>query len=378
MADSEQERNEDGNESRNEDIIEPDGPYRDEEKTRREDATTLKNLISQVDTLHSTILLHPELWFRPELQATREFVEKIKNDPAHFPPALPTSTGNEARDTGRAVPPLTKGIAKKLYAGTVCDHTDVDDEFPVVLVTAIDCKHRNVELGSRANREKHFVLLAADGDDDILTLLVGTQLNSRMGTVEVGSVIELRSFVRGFRPRVPDTPERMSVLVSNFSPCGSMEVKDSLLSLPTERLTVQHPNREDEESNEDDTDDDDDDSDYGGGTSWESAICTSSRPLCKKHGYQFDVCVTEAYPINEFCLEEIAQECWFVTKEVSSMEPSDKRNVLYWWFMVNVYRIGGAGKRKHPPACLIKAIRDFYPNPEGVPYVGFSRKRKRH
>jgi hypothetical protein len=32
-----------------------------------------------------------------------------------------------------------------------------------------------------------------------------------------------------------------------------------------------------------------------------------------------------------------------VSKEIRNMKPNEKRNVLYWWFMVNVYHIGGKG-----------------------------------
>jgi hypothetical protein len=43
-------------------------------------------------------------------------------------------------------------------------------------------------------------------------------------------------------------------------------------------------------------------------------------------------------------LEETATDCWFVSKEICNMKPNEKRNVLHWWYMVNVYHIGGKGK----------------------------------
>ena len=376
-----------GEPSPNEDIVEPTGGYRDEQKRSRKNQSQLSDLIQQVDNFHEVLLEHPELWCRPELKHTREFVEKIKSDPTHFPPTLPAAAATSAELTA---PPLTKGIAQRLYAGTVCDNNDFGDGFPIVVVTSVDSKHSQVELVQHTNQEKRFILHVADGNDNIITILMGTQLNSRIGMIDIGSVIELLSFRRGFRPRVDnETPERMAVLVSNFRPRGSMEVKESLQRMPTERLTVEHPNEEteDEEIDDDDSsssgDDgsyDDDDSDDDGEPKWKKATCTSNKRLCHKYGYGFDLCVTEAYTISEFDLEEIAGECWFVTKGVNDMAPKEKRNILYWWFMVNVYHIGGQGKRKRPPKCLIKAIREEYPNPEGVPYVDFrrsSRKRRR-
>ena len=197
----------------------------------------------------------------------------------------------------------------------MCDNNDIEDDFPIVVVTNIDSKHSQVELGQHTNQEKRFVLHAADGDDNIITILMG-----RMGMIDIGSVIELLSFRRGFRPRVDnETPERMAVLVSNFRPRGSMEVKESLKQMPTERLTVEHPNEdtEDDEMDDDDSsssssssssDDDsyEDGSEDGGEPRWTKAVCTSNKRLCHKHGYGFDLCVTEAYTIREFDLEEIA------------------------------------------------------------------------
>lgn len=247
-----------------------------------------------------------------------------------------------------------------------------------------------MELGQHTNQEKRFVLHVADGDDNIITILMGTQLNSRMGMIDIGSAIELLSFRRGFRPRVDnETPERMAVLVSNFRPRGSMEVKESLKHMPAERLTVEHPN---EDAEDDGTDDDDsssssdvnnyeDGSDDDGEPRRMKAVCTSNKRLCHKHRYGFDLCVTEAYTIHEFDLEEIAGDCWFATKDVRNMAPNEKRNVLYLWAMVNFYHIGGKGKRRRPPKCLSKAIREEYPNPERAPYLDFrrstSRKRRR-
>ena len=110
---------------------------------------------------------------------------------------------------------------------------------------------------------------------------------------------------------------------------------------------------------------------------WRDAICTSDKRLCAKLGYGFDECVAKAYPIDDSFLEETATDCWFVSKEIRNMKPNEKRNVLYWWFMVNVYHIGGKGKRRCPPKCLIKAIREKYPNPDGVPYVDFKPSNKK-
>jgi len=394
MSDAE-ENSHDEQDTQNEDMVHSDGPYLDEEKDRRKALKHFKDIIAQVNEFENTLLHNPQLWFEPELQHTRQFIEEVNQNPSLFPPIM-TLAADTGESPESSIPPLTKGFAERLYEGKVCDNHDIGRNFLVVLVTNLESRYHTIELGRRlTNQEKRYTLHAADGDENIITIKIATQINGHMGTVKVGSVIELRSFRRGFMPRLhPEDPERLAILVSNFRTRGSMEVKDSLLQKPTKRLIVQHPEDLDEESSgDDDEEDNSDDNDGDDETSdeetaaiddkdpslrWKSAKCTSSKRLCHKHGYGFDVCVTEAYPIDEFILEEIARECWFVNKEVEKMAPNEKRNILYWWFMVNVYHISGKDKRKRPPRCLIKAIREQYPNPPGVPYVDFrAKKRKR-
>ena len=91
------------------------------------------------------------------------------------------------------------------------------------------------------------------------------------------------------------------------------------------------------------------------------------------------VCVTD--PVSDIDLEVVAQYCWFATKEVSKMDNSNKRNMLYWWYMTNMYFVCGAGHRKDPPACLKAAIRSAYPSDDGwysvfQPGARGERKRK--
>jgi hypothetical protein len=45
-----------------EDIVEPSGGYRDEQKRSRKNQSDLLVLVSQVDNFHEVLLEHPELW----------------------------------------------------------------------------------------------------------------------------------------------------------------------------------------------------------------------------------------------------------------------------------------------------------------------------
>jgi hypothetical protein len=177
--------------------IEPAGRFRDEEKQARKMAKRFKDIITQVNEFHAVILDNPELWFTPELQQTRQFVEKINQDPSHFPSTTPqgVASGEVAE-----CPSLTAEFAQEVYNGTICDNHELRDDniFPIVVVTAVDSRYHTVKLGVKTNQEKRYTLHVADGDDNILTIKIPTHLNKYMGSVSVGSVIELIAFRRGF------------------------------------------------------------------------------------------------------------------------------------------------------------------------------------
>jgi hypothetical protein len=131
--------------------------------------------------------------------------------------------------------------------------------------------------------------------NDILTAKIASQLNGCMSTVKVGSVIELLQFSRGFLPRVPNCPELMAVLVSNFRRHGSIQVKDSLKRMSSTRLMVKHPKRDvevstnqsDDRNDDNNNNKDDDDDDNGeSNDNWRDAICTSDKRLYAKLGYK--------------------------------------------------------------------------------------------
>jgi hypothetical protein len=87
MSDSEEDHNQDGSvmtTMKTSSNVEPAGRFRDEEKQARKMAKRFKDIITQVNEFHAVILDNPELWFTPELQQTRQFVEKINQDPSHL------------------------------------------------------------------------------------------------------------------------------------------------------------------------------------------------------------------------------------------------------------------------------------------------------
>jgi hypothetical protein len=69
-------------------------------------------------------------------------------------------------------------------------------------------------------------------------------------------------------------------------------------------------------------------------------------------------------------LEVVREYCWFATKDVCEMDNSNKQNMRYWWYMTNIYNIGGRGISKKPPDYLTAAIFCAYPKEDGK-YKGY-------
>ena len=93
--------------------------------------------------------------------------------------------------------------------------------------------------------------------------------------------------------------------------------------------------------------------------------CTHDHRYCSVYGLSTLQCICVSDPVDDIDLEVIRQYCWFATKDVCNMTNSNKRNMLYWWYMTNIYNVCGAGRRKDPPACLKAAIRNLYREEDG-------------
>ena len=87
------------------------------------------------------------------------------------------------------------------------------------------------------------------------------------------------------------------------------------------------------------------------------------------------LCVCKTNPPNLINLDVVREYCWFATKDISDMDNSHKRNMLYWWYMTNIYNIGGRGVTKKPPDCFTAAICRVYPEDDGK-YKGYRKSKK--
>ena len=100
--------------------------------------------------------------------------------------------------------------------------------------------------------------------------------------------------------------------------------------------------------------------------------CTPQQRYCAKYGLSPIMCVCQTDPPENINLEVVHEYCWFATKDVADMDNGNKRNMLYWWYMTNIYNIGGRGVTKKPPECLSSPTRHAYPEKDGK-YKGYRK-----
>jgi hypothetical protein len=84
--------------------------------------------------------------------------------------------------------------------------------------------------------------------------------------------------------------------------------------------------------------------------------CTPHQQYCARYGLSLVLCICKTDPPDKINLEVLREFSWFATKEVTDMDNSNKWNMLYWWYMTNMYNIGGKGVTKEPPTCPMAAI----------------------
>ena len=105
-------------------------------------------------------------------------------------------------------------------------------------------------------------------------------------------------------------------------------------------------------------------------------FCKAPHFLCSRYGQRQYSCVAERFEslvgTDDF-LKGAFWHCYFVDRPVEKMDNSKRRNLLYYWFVTNIYFIRGSKNRKELPECLLCLIRMSYPNAKNVPYTGFKK-----
>jgi hypothetical protein len=290
-------------------------------------------------------------------------------------------------------PPLDKDFVSRIYSREIQSDWDCQ---PIGLVTACSSKFKEIHHSSlnKIEQKKIYTLHVADGDENVVTVKVASQLTSLMHRITVGTVLKLLRFnpVPFIQSTSPSAQLQIALIVTNFEICGSMEVPEALIKHPRERLEVQlippaGAAAEVVGADEGSTivseamssgphkyDDPYLNALWMDASKWEpveNPVCSPGNRLCSKYGVRFDTCVCDAIPIGRQELLQCARDCPFVTMEVKAMNNDKKRNLLDWWYMTNVYSICGKEKRRELPSCLLWHIRAYFPNKRGNRYKGF-------
>jgi hypothetical protein len=110
--------------------------------------------------------------------------------------------------------------------------------------------------------------------------------------------------------------------------------------------------------------------------------CTPHQRYCARYGLSPVLCICKSDLPDKINLEVLQEFCWFATKEVTDMDNSNKQNMLYWWYMTNIYNIGGKGVTKERLRVLRlhfgMPIQNKTGNIQGTGWgIAVARKRRR-
>ena len=243
---------------------------------------------------------------------------------------------------------------------------------PVLVVYAIETGHHK-DVSSVVKKEeeqtvKLTTLRLVDGSGDQIHCRLAINLAETGRCLKRGDVIQLDSYTE-LRFRVNKTSPRLpGLFVHELSRLGHTILKDKNVknilpmakSLPDEHTDLFEPSSERVIDPRVD----------------EKPECTDQNRCCAVYGIRFVNCICKCMPVDKCDLATIKEDCYFATNELDDMQPNHKRNMLYWWYATNIFSISGKGNRGKLPECLEYAIREAYPNPEGVQYKGHRGKKK--
>jgi hypothetical protein len=234
---------------------------------------------------------------------------------------------------------------------------------------------REFEGSARKNKESciHFTKLrVCDGSKDVILVRLSMHLASDGKKLVEGDIIQLNLFtpltyaVSGGG----DSPYRSpAVVVHTYTKVGYAAIPNDLHA-PRHCVTMSKQEIEEYKRMELQGGEAYDGDEHGGGDDdlyeeLEEVECTPQNRYCSRYGLSQVLCVCESNPVGKIDLETVREFCYFATTDVSSMSYSWRRNMLYWWYMTNIYNICGKDNREEPPKCLLAAIRNKWPEANG-------------
>jgi hypothetical protein len=368
-------------------------------KRRQNEKKEEQRLLNTVNGFLSSIIENPTRWKDPLADGLRDFVSQVARDPKTFPINLPHERSGELSPIGnQLVPKLSRGFVEAIssfetFSKGFCA-TFLDQ--PIVQVIAMSVSKRMY----RGCAYVVHTLDVVDGDGKLLTVKADTALNRSLSTlIHEGSIIEL-NYYSPIYFCYPTSQEQLHplVLLHNVIPLGTQPLNDTnkLSRVPAllRQTAISDENNafnqdsgqdghEDGGGNQDGAQDsnrsendgvdsndqgnqDGDDSGDGGEGKDNNNQCNGHR--CSLYGIQFGNCITQVIPPQTRHLVTIALENPYVTKEVPNMNNSEKRFLLYYWYMTNIYGITGKGNTRKPPPCLLDSVHEYLPDDHFVGY----------
>mmetsp|Transcript_13058 Transcript_13058/g.28304 ORF Transcript_13058/g.28304 Transcript_13058/m.28304 type:complete len:413 (+) Transcript_13058:199-1437(+) len=352
----------------------------------KDEAAKEKKMVALKGTLWSAVnccIKNPEKYRSADLFAPLRYLHTFATAHPHdFPVRVTTSTAATESDTTATIA-LTSGFASKISSEWY--QPSSTDTPPVLKIVERDMKYRPQHVENKKSHVPITTLTAVDGNTMPVLVKVASQLNNRIGDIQVGCIIKVLSFQTIYFLMSSAGDSRVALLMLNYEIIGSSPpTKEESLAYKS-RVVVSVSAADDEEEDEvveDDRDDDHSRRKAGAiekhfASAPKAAKCTRQNRLCSLYGVDFESsCVCDAFPVHSHIFEDIAQQCWFVNVPLSSMTDRHKRCVYYWWYATNIYLICGKGNRAELPDCLVDKIRQLIPSPTGK-HVGYKKHSKK-
>ena len=320
--------------------------------------------IEHCQHLLSVLEHRPPLWTKPEFKQIRESISFIHANPDKFPPivgdCLPDVV-DDRRDNAKSPVTLTKEFVSRIAGNQCVAHIDA----PIFQVVSTRKKFE-VSVSKIEKNSIHFThLRILDGSGDVMVGRLNMNLAHDGSKLRAGEIVQLHLFtpLTYVTSNGGEGDERAPmVVIHTYSKIGYAPLP-RIVGNPMTCVKMLEKQKDNElaiNSTEEDEE-------------YEKLVdvdCTSQQRYCAKYGLSPVICVCKTDPPDKINLEVVREYCWFATKEVRDMDNRNKRNMLYWWFMTNIYNVGGRGVTKKPPECLIAAIRKAYPEEDGK-YTGY-------
>jgi hypothetical protein len=290
--------------------------------------------IEHCQHLLSVLEHRPLLWTKPEFKQIRESISFVHANPDKFPPivgdGLP-DVNDDRCDNAKSPVTLTKEFVSCIAGNQFVAHIDA----PIFQVVSTRKRFKM----SVSKIEKNYIhfnhLRILDGSGDVMVGLLNMNLAHDGSKLQASEIVQLHLFtlLTNVTSNGGKGDERAPmVVIHTFSKIGYAP-SPGIVGNPMTCVKMLETQKDNElviNLTEE----------YKEYEKLVDVDCTSQQRYCAKYGLSPVTCVCKTDSPNKINLEVVRKYCWFGTKEVSVMNKSNKHNMLYWWFMTNIYNVG--------------------------------------